>query len=61
MIIDFVDCNIPAVFAVGSMGAVEKLDDGWQMPVQVRSDGNLSFLSSFLFFIFISLLFSISQ
>jgi hypothetical protein len=37
MIIDFVDCNIPAVFAVGPIGAVEKLDDTWQMPVQFRS------------------------
>jgi hypothetical protein len=58
LIIDPVDCNIPAAFAVGLMGAIEKLDDAWQMQVQVRSRWK-PFLSSFFLFCF--LLFSISQ
>jgi hypothetical protein len=46
LIVDFVDCNIPAVFEVGSMVAVGKLDDAWQMPVQIRFRWK-PFLSSF--------------
>jgi hypothetical protein len=57
MIIDFVDCNIPAVFGVGSMVAVGKLDDTWRCQFKSVSDGNLSFLPCPLFL----MLFSISQ
>jgi hypothetical protein len=48
-IIDFVDCKIPAVFAVGMMGAVEKLDDR-SGPFPVETFSFFLFLFFFLLF-----------